>query len=317
MKEVLPTLPKVSILVPSYNHSAYIADVIKSIWAQDYPHLQLIVVDDGSTDGSFEIINQLASISPIEMVAVHQPNQGICPTLNHALCLATGELIGVLASDDLMMPNRLLREGVQFSMYQDLKVLYSNGCFQYKNKTYGDVHQAIKVNLKQGIASTLSTLLTQAPAFYIQAMLIKKDFLLAIGGFDEETGSDDWALHIRIFKALKSSAEYLFFENNAFMYRLHEKQNHRDGEFMSPMKRRVVRKYFSLEGRAHYFCDEYLKHAVRSFLSGDFKKSKHYAKKVISVGFINGTPWACMTEKMLKMPSFLIRNYFFKFRNVL
>ena len=101
------------------------------------------------------------------------------------------------------------------------------------------------------------------------------------------------------------------------MYRLHEMQNHRDGAFMSPMKKRVVRKYFSLEGRAHYFCDECLKYAVRDFLAGNFKKSKHYAKKVIYVSFINGIPWSCMIKKTMKMPSFLIRNYLLKIRHTL
>lgn len=310
-------LPKVTILVPSYNHSLYIADAIKSVWDQSYPDLQLIVVDDGSSDQSYEIICKLAAISPIEMLVVRQANQGICPTLNHALSLATGEVIGILASDDLMMPNRLLQEAVIFSKNSELKVLYSNGCFQYEGKSYGDVHKVIKTFLKRGIDFTLKKLLKNAPGFYIQAMLIKKDFLLFVGAFDEETGSDDWSLHIRIFRALNKSTNYIYFENNAFMYRLHDLQNHRNRNFLSPMKRRVVRKYFSLEGRAHYICNEYLRSALFNLLKGDFTRARRCLKKVYSIGSVNGVPWKCIAGQSIKVPPFLVRNILNKFTKLL
>ena len=303
--------PKISVLVPSYNHRLYIAETIKSIWDQNYPNLQLVVVDDGSTDGSFELISQMALHSPIEMVVVTQSNKGLCKTLNHALSLASGEIISVIASDDVMMPERLLKEAPYFLNNEELKVLYSNGCFCHLDKIYGDVHNSIKVFLKRGITPTLQSLLTKSPALYMQAMLISRELLCAIGGIDEETGSDDWALNIRVFQSLKKSDEYIFLENNAFMYRLHAQQNHRVRQFMSPMIRRVVRKYFSLENRSHYFCNQYLKCAFRCFFSGNLKKSIRYLKKVFMVANAPGIPWKCIGGKILNIPNLLVRNVFF------
>jgi alpha-1,3-rhamnosyltransferase len=300
---------KVSVLVPSFNHCLYIAETIESIWSQDYPNLQLIVVDDGSTDASFDIISYMASHSPIEMLIHRQSNQGLCKTLNKALELANGDIISVLASDDIMLPGRFNNELYLFSINKELKVLYSNGCYSLNGKIHKDIHKFIKKLLKMGIKPTLDYLVTNVPSFYIQAMLIRRNFLESIGNFDEETGSDDWALNIRVFQSLKSSHEYLYFENNAFMYRLHPEQNHRIGLIISPMIKRVVRKYFSVEARAHLFCNVYLKRIITCFLSGNFKRGINYIQKVLFVSCTNGFPIFCITNKIIRIPSIIIRKY--------
>jgi glycosyltransferase involved in cell wall biosynthesis len=93
--------PLVSVLMPAYGHTAYIKAAIQSVWSQTYRSIELIVVDDCSPDGTFEMAQSLVAQSPIPMkVAQNSSNQGISGTLNHALSLAKGELISILASDD-------------------------------------------------------------------------------------------------------------------------------------------------------------------------------------------------------------------------
>ncbi len=306
---------KVSILIPCYNHAEYIEQTIRSVWEQDYSNLELVIADDGSTDNSLEIINSLKAISPIEIIVVTQKNGGVCQALNHALKLSTGKIIGVLASDDVMLPGRLSQEVKNFELEPNLKVLYSNGRFQSEGSVFGDVHKAIKPFLKRGIGPTLDLLLRTAPGFYIQAMLIRRDFLIKLGGFDEETGSDDWSLNIRIFQALHLEHEFLFLDRYAFLYRTHEMQVHRTGEFMTPMKRKVVRKYFSLENRSKFICQNYVRKAFGLLLQRKLKLCMRYLKKSCYIGFSHGLPLDCLMRFVFYFPGFAYRELVRRFKS--
>jgi alpha-1,3-rhamnosyltransferase len=299
--------PKVSILIPSYNHAAYIEQTIRSVWEQDYPNLELVIVDDGSTDNSREIIAGLKAISPITMIVAEQENARICKTLNRALALSSGQIIGLLASDDMMLPDRLNQEVQWFKSEPLLKVLYSNGQFQSDGKNFGEAHKVIKAYLKRGIVATRDHLLRTAPGFYIQAMLIRREFLLELGGFDEETGSDDWSLNIRIFQTLQQEKEFIFLDRNSFLYRAHESQTHRTNEFMRPMKRKVVRKYFSLENRAKYTCQNYIKNAFGLCIQRKFMLAGRYIIKTCYIAFSKGIPLVCMLRFSFDFPGYAYR----------
>ncbi len=299
--------PKISILIPSYNHANFIEKTIRSVWAQEYPNLELVIVDDGSTDNSRELIAELAQVSPISMIVVEQKNAGICRTFNRALELSTGQIVGFLASDDIMLPERLNQEVRCFQSEPSLKVLYSNGQFQSESRIFGDAHKLIKPYLKRGIVSTRNHLLSTAPGFYIQAMLIKRNFLLELGGFDEQTGSDDWSLNIRVFQALKLEREYIFLDRYAFLYKVHEAQMHKTQGFMQPMKRKVVRKFFSLDNRAKFVCQNYVKQALGLFLQRKFTLGKCYLSKAYSIGFAKGVPFGCLFRFGFELPGYAYR----------
>ncbi len=303
----IDTEPKVSVLIPSYNHAAFIEEAIRSVWKQDYPNLELVIVDDGSTDNTREVIARLRAISPITMIVVEQKNAGICRTLNRALEQSTGKIVGFLASDDMMLPDRLNQEIRYFKSESTLKVLYSSGQLQSNGRIFGDAHKLIKPYLKLGIASTRDHLLSTAPGFYIQAMLIKRDFLLDLGGFDEETGSDDWSLNIRIFQALSSGSEFLFLDRYAFVYRVHGAQVHRTRGFMKPMTRKVVRKYFSLKNRSKFICQNYVKQAVRLCFQRRFRLGRRYVTKAYYIGFSKGVPLICLMQFSFNFPGFAYR----------
>lgn len=92
--------PLVSIVVPSYNHAAYLRQAIDSILAQDYPAIELIVIDDGSTDGSPEILRGYGSRFHWEL----QPNQGQVATLNRGWLMSRGGILAYLSADDVLLP---------------------------------------------------------------------------------------------------------------------------------------------------------------------------------------------------------------------
>lgn len=88
--------PKVSLVVPVYNAEDYIAEAIESVLAQSYNDVELIVVDDGSSDGSLEIINTYAS----RCTVISQENRGQSAALNAGWQMSTGDILGYLSADD-------------------------------------------------------------------------------------------------------------------------------------------------------------------------------------------------------------------------
>ena len=94
---------KISIIVPVYNVAGYLKESIESIIKQTYKKLEIILVDDGSTDQSGTICDQYARTDD-RIVVIHQKNQGISASRNAALELATGDYIGFVDSDDVIHP---------------------------------------------------------------------------------------------------------------------------------------------------------------------------------------------------------------------
>lgn len=105
--------PLVSVVMPVYNHDNYVVDAIRSVLEQNVRPLELIMIDDGSTDSSAKTINDyLASHAPPEGVTISfssRENRGAHNTINEGLERAKGEYIAILNSDDLYMPGRLER----------------------------------------------------------------------------------------------------------------------------------------------------------------------------------------------------------------
>lgn len=97
-------MPKVSVIIPSYNHAAYIAEAVNSVLSQSETDLELIVVDDGSTDESLDV---LAGFSDSRLRVFSQSNQGAHAAINRGLREARSKYLAILNSDDAYHPARL------------------------------------------------------------------------------------------------------------------------------------------------------------------------------------------------------------------
>jgi glycosyltransferase involved in cell wall biosynthesis len=100
----------VSVLMPSYQHAEYVAAAMQSVLDQGFDDLELLVIDDASTDGSPAIIRDFAKRDRRVRPILHETNLGIARTFNAGLKEARGKFVAVLASDDLWMEHKLEKE---------------------------------------------------------------------------------------------------------------------------------------------------------------------------------------------------------------
>jgi glycosyltransferase involved in cell wall biosynthesis len=105
------TAPKISVIVPIYNQAPFIRETVDSVLDQDYPAIELVLSDDGSTDGTSDILREYAERDPERVkVVASERNTGIAGAFNRALDVHTGEYIAWLGGDDVMLPGKLSRQ---------------------------------------------------------------------------------------------------------------------------------------------------------------------------------------------------------------
>ncbi|MFZ2095273.1 MAG: glycosyltransferase family 2 protein [Anaerolineales bacterium] len=116
-------LPLVSIITPSYNQGQFLPETIQSVLSQDYPHLEYIIIDGGSTDNSVEVIRKYAN-----QLAwwVSERDKGHADALNKGFAHATGEILAWLNSDDTYQPG-VIREAVDYMLsHPSISMVYSD-----------------------------------------------------------------------------------------------------------------------------------------------------------------------------------------------
>jgi glycosyltransferase involved in cell wall biosynthesis len=218
--------PLVTYIVPSFNHGEFIEECLYSILNDGYENKELLVVDDGSTDNSKEIINKWIKINYND-IKVHlfiQGNQGISKTLNLMIQQSKGEYIRFIASDDLVIKKstyKLLEEFIKNKdlgcVFGDCKIIDKNSSNVYESslknfykvsfKNYQD-----KKKLKKEIILNWSVC---GPS-----SMYKKNIFTKVGNFDESLIVEDWDMFIRLVKINSlgftpvTVASYRFHENN-------------------------------------------------------------------------------------------------------
>lgn len=134
-----PRLPRISLVIPSFNQGAYLEQAIRSIVDQRYPDLELIVIDGGSTDESLPIIRRHAgAFAHWE----HEPDRGQFHALNKGFARATGEVMGWLNADDVLMPGALAIVGRVFGDYPQIRWLTSGAIHISTEGTPFGLHHA-------------------------------------------------------------------------------------------------------------------------------------------------------------------------------
>jgi len=116
--------PLVSIVVPSFNQARFLEATLDSLLSQDYPRLETLVIDGGSTDGSLEVIRRFA---PRLTRWVSEPDAGQADAINKGLRMATGEIVAWLNSDDLLLPGAIAEAVRTLQAHPEAVMVYADG----------------------------------------------------------------------------------------------------------------------------------------------------------------------------------------------
>jgi len=234
----------VSVVIPTYNRAAIISDSIRSVLAQTYPKLEVLVIDDGSSDDTRRVVEAFGA--PVQYH--YQPNAGVCAARNHGLSIARGEYVALLDSDDGWLPWKLaaqvaiLRRDPAIGMvWTDMIADRAGGeivSTAYLRTMYS-AHGYVRIEDMCERLGTLADVLPDAPAdmadrpFYAgdvfpamilgnlvhtSTVVLRRDRLRAIGGFDESLrpAGEDYEFHLHT----TSLGRVAFLDAPTILYRI-------------------------------------------------------------------------------------------------
>lgn len=166
-------LPKVSIITPSYNQAQYLEQTILSVLGQDYPNLEYIIMDGGSTDGSVEIIKKYAD----QLTCwVSEPDEGQADAINKGFRRATGEVVAWLNSDDVYLPGTIGKAVTHLQEYPDVGMVY--GDLRSIN-ALGEPINAIRYQ-QYDLKNLLSMQIIGQPTVFMRANILKRAGYLSL-----------------------------------------------------------------------------------------------------------------------------------------
>lgn len=218
--------PLVSIVALNYNNYDYVLDTLESISNQTYRSIELIIVDDFSTDNGLRLIEEwLPKCSLPVRVIKHEKNLGVCSVCNSGLSYANGKYIAMLATDDVLYPDRIKRQ------VELLEESSSDVCGIYSDMTIINEKGAITgdsfFSLIQADKDVLNELFDMEPigriAFLIKknvfpapSMMYKKEYIVKVGGWDEKLFFEDLDMNLRLTRA---GYKFLWSEEKLVQYR--------------------------------------------------------------------------------------------------
>ncbi len=291
-------MPKISVVIPLYNKGFIISETLNSVLAQTFTDFEIVIVNDGSTDNSFEIVSQY---SDDRIRLYNQENKGVSKTRNAGIEYSKSELIAFLDADDYWHPNHL----------EELYQLYIDfpNCGLYANRYFMKISEenTIKTTYIQAVYDNFRGIL---PDYFLASMQYRVGLTSAVaipkkmvqGNFSfnpELNGQEDLelftkiAIHKPVAITNKYTVEYNFaIENQLSKIQFIQKKIIKFDQFSADEnKNKSLKKFLDLYR---------LEYALQFRIIGDIKESKFYLKDIT-------TKIPFKTRVLLVTPSYILR----------
>ena len=216
----------VTVIIASYNHGPYIEQSILSVLNQTYPHIELLVIDDGSSDDSFERIQRLQAQHGFDFRV--QRNKGLTQTLNDAIARAKGELIAPFGSDDIMMPDRIAIQVQYMADKPEVGICAGNiELIDAQGELFPEARQRRDVPFRR--LDFEDMFLERKPYPPAPTLLIRREALQKVGGFDPDVRLEDLMIELKV-----THAGYFIDGLSVVMarYRKHASNTYKNHRFM-------------------------------------------------------------------------------------
>ena len=197
--------PTISVIIPVFNGERFLAEAIDSVLAQTLPPNEINVVDDGSTDGTGDVVAALAVIASVRIHTISQENQGPAAARNRGADSASGDLIAFLDADDLWLPDKTAHQVATLAAYPEA------------GAAWGDAYEFAGDSLAAALATGKHSV--PSPQFLLQSMLFRRATLDVVGPFnpDLRIGEDvDWLL-----RAMEQGVRFVLHRHPVVYYRRH------------------------------------------------------------------------------------------------
>ncbi|MGD9333164.1 MAG: glycosyltransferase [Desulfobacterales bacterium] len=180
---------RVSVIIPTYNRAWCLSEAIDSVLAQTFQDMELIVVDDGSTDDTDTILAGYGGQARL----LRQTNQGVSAARNHGMRYARGDLLAFLDSDDLWHPDKLLRQAAFFDTHPEAMICQNEEIW---------MRRGVRVNPKRRHRKPSGWIFEASLALCLvspSAVMMRRGLLEDMGGFDESLPAcEDYDLWLRV-----------------------------------------------------------------------------------------------------------------------
>lgn len=238
--------PVVSIIIPTYNCALYIAETITSVLNQSFKDIELIVVDDGSTDATRDIVASFGQ--PVRLVT--QANAGVCVARNRGISEAAGKYICLMDHDDYWFPHKLARQVSILEQQPETGVVYSSFILWHRDESTGQFPSPDSFDLNTYLDDTVPEFSGWIyHQFLIDCWMLtstamfRAEIFDQCGLFDESLPySEDWDLWLRISR----SYPFVQLRRPTTLYRQHAQQGNRlarDIDYRTRLLQDAVKKW--------------------------------------------------------------------------
>ncbi|MBT8339279.1 MAG: glycosyltransferase family 2 protein [Desulfatitalea sp.] len=183
------TLPHVSVVLPTYNRATMVTRAIDSVLEQSYPHFELIVVDDGSTDSTAERLRGYGA----RITVITTENNGVSAARNHGILASRGEWLALIDSDDTWLPEKLATQVAYFMAHPQMMICQTEEIW---------IRNGQRVNPKQRHQKQAGMIFEKSLPLCLvspSAVMIQRHLLEEVGLFDETLPAcEDYDLWLRI-----------------------------------------------------------------------------------------------------------------------
>ncbi|MFN5960585.1 MAG: glycosyltransferase, partial [Verrucomicrobiota bacterium] len=197
----MPPQPKVSFLALCFNHAPYLKQCLDAIAAQQWPHAELIILDNASADNSPDIIRHWARSSPLPTtLLLETERRGICANVNHMLAHASGEFFALISTDDYWLPSKTARQVAALSsLGDDWSVAYSDAiCIDAAGHPLPDPFIQSHRSFDQLPSGDILAELIRGPFIPAMSTLVRRSALAKAGTYDESLVYEDYDMWIRL-----------------------------------------------------------------------------------------------------------------------
>ncbi len=255
-----------SVIIPTYNYGRFLAEAIESALVHEEKPLEVIVVDDGSTDDTENVVQTFGD----RIVYIRQENAGVSVARNRGASAARGEILAFLDADDILEPTFVAKQLEKFDQDPELGFVHC-GMREFDSET----NRTLKLHLEGGSTNIENNLLLWEGPSFVHGITVRKEIFERVGGFDVNIKvAEDWDFCYRVARIGKVG----FVPEALYNYRMHSDGAHFDVEKLKYGMTIFYEKAFDTNDRDVL---KYRRRALGNFhkvIAGSYLQSGQYGK---------------------------------------